>query len=276
MRRFWRPRARGRADRGFPSRRQARGRRPLVRAAAADQPDDPGLHRARPDHRRASRWCRGAARVAHFEAQGQMDLEAKTPMRKDAIFRMASMSKPITGVAILMLMEEGKLRLTDPVSRFIPEFKNTKVAIVKTPGAAGDGARQPAREAGDLHGARRPRHHGPRSADAHLGPGERRRGLARGRALAPRSTSQQPGGLHAEARRVPLDFQPGTAVALQRARRHRNARPHRRSRVGPDVRSVPQAAHLRSARDERHGVLPDRRSRCRAWSRSTTIATASW
>ncbi len=76
-------------------------------------------------------------RVAHFEAQGQMDLEAKTPMRKDAIFRIASMSKPITGVAILMLMEEGKLRLTDPVSRFIPEFKGSKVAIVRTPGAAG-------------------------------------------------------------------------------------------------------------------------------------------
>src|SRR5258708_10735713 len=72
-------------------------------------------------------------RVAHFEAQGLMDIESKAPMRKDAIFRMASMSKPVTGVAILMLMEEGKVRLTDPVSRFIPEFKNTKVAILKTP-----------------------------------------------------------------------------------------------------------------------------------------------
>src|SRR6266446_7202305 len=49
--------------------------------------------------------------VAHFEAQGLMDVESKTPMRRDAIFRMASMSKPVTGVAILMLMEEGKLRL---------------------------------------------------------------------------------------------------------------------------------------------------------------------
>src|SRR5207245_6142828 len=71
-------------------------------------------------------------RVAHFEAQGLMDIESRAPMRKDAIFRMASMSKPVTGVAILMLMEEGKLRLTDPVSRFIPEFKDTKVAMVKT------------------------------------------------------------------------------------------------------------------------------------------------
>src|SRR5258706_6161972 len=72
-------------------------------------------------------------RIAHFEAQGLMDLESKTPMRKEPIFRMASMSKPVTGVAILILMEEGKVRLTDPVSRFIPEFKNTKVAMLKTP-----------------------------------------------------------------------------------------------------------------------------------------------
>ena len=74
-------------------------------------------------------------KIAHFEAQGQMDLETEAPMRKDAIFRIASMSKPITGVAILMLMEEGKLRLNDPVSRLIPEFKNTKVAIVERPPA---------------------------------------------------------------------------------------------------------------------------------------------
>src|SRR6187200_1803083 len=61
-------------------------------------------------------------KVAHFEAHGLMDLEKKTPMRKDGVFRIASMSKPITAVAILMLMEEGRLRLTDPVSKFIPEF----------------------------------------------------------------------------------------------------------------------------------------------------------
>jgi CubicO group peptidase (beta-lactamase class C family) len=74
-------------------------------------------------------------RIAYFEAQGSMDLEAHTAMRKDAVFRIASMSKPVTGVAILMLMEEGKLRLTDPVSRFIPEFKEMKVAVLKNPGA---------------------------------------------------------------------------------------------------------------------------------------------
>jgi CubicO group peptidase (beta-lactamase class C family) len=85
-------------------------------------------------------------KIAHFEAQGQMDLEKKAPMRKDAVFRIASMSKPITAVAILILMEEGRLRLTDPVSRFIPEFKDTKVAIETAPyRPAANG--QPARDA---------------------------------------------------------------------------------------------------------------------------------
>ena len=70
-------------------------------------------------------------RIAHFEAQGLMDTEMKKPIRKDALFRMASSTKPVASVAIMMLMEEGKVRLSDPVSRFMPEFKNPKVAIPK-------------------------------------------------------------------------------------------------------------------------------------------------
>jgi CubicO group peptidase (beta-lactamase class C family) len=70
-------------------------------------------------------------KVAYFEACGLMDIEAKTPMAKDALFRMASSSKPVTGVAIMMLVEEGKVRLSDPVYRFIPEFKGAKVAVAK-------------------------------------------------------------------------------------------------------------------------------------------------
>jgi CubicO group peptidase (beta-lactamase class C family) len=73
-------------------------------------------------------------RTVHFETQGLMDVEAKRPMRRDAIFPIASMSKPITGVAILMLVEEGKVRLNDPVSRFVPEFKDTKVAVERQVG----------------------------------------------------------------------------------------------------------------------------------------------
>ena len=67
-------------------------------------------------------------RVAHLEAFGQLDIKSKQPAATDSLFRIASMSKPVTGVAILMLVEEGKVRLTDPVSRFIPEFKGLQVS----------------------------------------------------------------------------------------------------------------------------------------------------
>jgi CubicO group peptidase (beta-lactamase class C family) len=67
-------------------------------------------------------------KVVHLEAHGQMDLEGKKPMQTATLFRMASMTKPITAVAVLMLMEEGKLILADPVAKFIPEFANGKVA----------------------------------------------------------------------------------------------------------------------------------------------------
>src|SRR5215475_7834245 len=72
-------------------------------------------------------------RIAQFEAYGLADLDTRKPMSKDSLFWIASMSKPITGVAILMLLEEGKVRLTDPVSRFIPEFRGLKVAMLQEP-----------------------------------------------------------------------------------------------------------------------------------------------
>jgi CubicO group peptidase (beta-lactamase class C family) len=84
-------------------------------------------------------------RVAHFEAQGLMDLETNKAMTKDTIFRIASMTKPVIGVAVLMMIEEGKVRLSDPVSKFIPEFKQLKVAVVQPgPGQAGGRGAGPA------------------------------------------------------------------------------------------------------------------------------------
>jgi CubicO group peptidase (beta-lactamase class C family) len=74
-------------------------------------------------------------RVAHLEGHGLMDIESKKPMATNGIFRIMSMTKPIVGTAILMLVEEGKVRITDPVSRFIPELKGLKVAVVQTGGA---------------------------------------------------------------------------------------------------------------------------------------------
>src|SRR5262245_57461101 len=72
-------------------------------------------------------------KVVHFSAFGTTDLESNAPMRTDTLFRLASMTKPVTAVAVLMLMEEGKLILSDPVSKFIPEFKNPHVAVWNAP-----------------------------------------------------------------------------------------------------------------------------------------------
>jgi CubicO group peptidase (beta-lactamase class C family) len=85
-------------------------------------------------------------RIAQFEAYGLADLDSRKPMSKDSLFWIASMSKPITGVAILMLLEEGKVRLTDPVSKFIPEFRGLKVAMLQErtgPPAAGSASGPP-------------------------------------------------------------------------------------------------------------------------------------
>jgi CubicO group peptidase (beta-lactamase class C family) len=66
-------------------------------------------------------------KVVHHAAVGKRDIAANAPMAKDTIFRIYSMSKPITGVAMMMLFEEGKWQLNDPVAKFIPEFAALKV-----------------------------------------------------------------------------------------------------------------------------------------------------
>jgi CubicO group peptidase (beta-lactamase class C family) len=67
-------------------------------------------------------------KIVMFDAFGFRDREAKAPMTTDAIFRIASMTKPIVSVAAMMLVEEGKLSLAEPVSKYIPAFTETKVA----------------------------------------------------------------------------------------------------------------------------------------------------
>jgi len=68
-------------------------------------------------------------RVAWFKSQGMMDREAGKAMQPDAMFRICSMTKPITSVAVMMLYEEGRFLLDDPVSKYLPEFKNPKVLV---------------------------------------------------------------------------------------------------------------------------------------------------
>jgi CubicO group peptidase (beta-lactamase class C family) len=159
-------------------------------------------------------------RVAHFEAQGLMDIESKKPMPKDGIFRLASMSKPITGAAVMMLIEEGKVRLTDPVSRFIPEFKGlNKVAVPKpgaqpsgaggrggTPGAGGRGG-----AASDFDTVSASREITIRDLLTHTS-GLMSGGLGNSAAntLAPRTPTDTLATYIPKLAAVPLDFQPGT------------------------------------------------------------------
>lgn len=68
-----------------------------------------------------------AGEIVQQDAVGWSDIDTQTPMRSDTLFRIASMSKPITSVAALMLMEEGKISLSDPIAKWIPELANLKV-----------------------------------------------------------------------------------------------------------------------------------------------------
>ena len=68
-----------------------------------------------------------AGEVAHLGITGMQDVEAGKQMQEDTIFRIASMTKPITSVAVMMLFEEGHFLLTDPVAKYLPEFKDMRV-----------------------------------------------------------------------------------------------------------------------------------------------------
>jgi CubicO group peptidase (beta-lactamase class C family) len=162
-------------------------------------------------------------RVVHHEAYGLMDLETKKPMVKDGIFRIMSMTKPIIGVSTLMMMEEGKVRLQDPISKFIPEWKSMTVAVPMPADANGRGA---APAAGATAGRGRGVQEAPRYYTV---PAEREvtvrdllthtGGLVSGpiSSYAARAVAATPKETLADViprlGRVPLEFQPGTRWA---------------------------------------------------------------
>jgi len=76
--------------------------------------------------------------IVYFESVGQLDPATGKAMPKDAIFRLYSMTKPYTSVAAMMLVEEGRLRLTDPVSKYIPSFAKLEVSVPTTDPATGN------------------------------------------------------------------------------------------------------------------------------------------
>src|SRR5215831_5150195 len=73
--------------------------------------------------------------VTEFDALGMADIEAGRPMKKDTIFQIMSMTKPVTAVGIMILAEEGKLALRDPVEQYLPEFRGQHVATNVGPDA---------------------------------------------------------------------------------------------------------------------------------------------
>src|SRR5215470_8684094 len=80
-----------------------------------------------------------AGRLAHLEAVGYRDAANREPLKTDAIFSIASMTKPMTSVAAMLLVEEGRVLLADPVAKYLPPLAELKVA------EAGGGLRQPKR-----------------------------------------------------------------------------------------------------------------------------------
>jgi CubicO group peptidase (beta-lactamase class C family) len=124
---------------------------PAAFAFAAANPESVGLSRERLaridamlERRIAAGDLAGAVavvarrgQVAHVAILGVADLETRQPMRATTMFRIASMTKPIVGVGIMLMVEENKLRLNDPVSRYIPEFRDLKVAVARPDAGSG-------------------------------------------------------------------------------------------------------------------------------------------
>jgi CubicO group peptidase (beta-lactamase class C family) len=213
---------------------------PLGAAAPSTRPEDVGLSAERLQRvgELAQRHISGGSftgavtlvarsgRIVHHEAYGLMDLESKKPMVKDGIFRIMSMTKPVVGVAVLMMMEEGKVRLQDPISRFVPEWRNMTVGVPMPPansrGAPGPSAPAPSAAGRGGRGA-------PEEPQYYTVPAEREvtirdllthtSGLVSGpiSGYANRSVAAGPKETLADyvprLGKVPLEFQPGTRWA---------------------------------------------------------------
>ena len=104
----------------------------LAFSTFAGEPKLPGVHAAI-DEMIAKNEIAGAVtavvtkdKFLDLESIGFADVKSKRPMAPDTLFWIASMTKPVTAVAILMLQDEGKLKVSDPVAKYIPEFANLK------------------------------------------------------------------------------------------------------------------------------------------------------
>ena len=168
-----------------------------------------------------SRLSRMATNILHLSADGLADIENKTPMATDSIFWIASMTKPITATAVMMMQEEGKLSVDDPVSKYLPEFTGDK--------------------AGDHHQTMPHPHQRPERSQA--GRGEKH---------------HHAGGTHAARRRQAAGVSAGQQVAVL-PDRHQHGGADRRGGFRQIVSRFPAGAAVRSARHEGHQFLSESR-----------------
>ena len=196
-------------------------------------------------------------KVAYLRAAGFRDLAKTSPLQSDAIFWIASMTKPVTSVAAMILVEEGKLDLAAPVHKYIPEFKDTMVAVETTDPANGERRRiaRAAEASDDRRGPAAPYGSGLIHGDTALRRGSRfiRSSL---RAKPACFTAKDLASRGSELARLPLAHQPGEVWNY--GIRRRCARTCRRSRLRSTARPISRSASVQTARHGRY-----RLSRCR-------------
>ena len=185
-------------------------------------------------------------KVVHSSVQGYADLERKVPVKDDTIFRIYSMTKPITSVAFMMLVEEGRVALDEPVAKYIPEWKNLGVFVAGT--APAFLTRPPSRPmlivdllrhtSGLTYGFQQRSNVDAAYREAKIGDVD----ASRDAGLDDRNAGKTPAGILA-------------GRGLELFRLHRRDRLPDRQDQRQTVRPIPQGAHLRSARHERHRLL---------------------
>ena len=206
--------------------------------------------------------------VASLACVGDRDLAAGRPVEADTIFRIYSMTKPITSVALMTLYEEGRFQLDDPVSRFLPELGGLRVWDDGTPLSF---RTVPAERditvrdllthtAGFTYGFM-----GRHPLDALY----RRRGIEGRAVLAPQegAPSADLAEMVGKLGELPAAVLARQSVELQRG--HRRLRPPRRAAERAALRRVPVRADPRPAEDGRHGLLGHAPTRPTAWRPAT-------
>jgi CubicO group peptidase (beta-lactamase class C family) len=194
-------------------------------------------------------------RIVALDSAGLQDMATRSPMRTSTIFRIASMTKPVTSVAVMILLEEGKLRLDDPASKFLPEFAESRVLV----GGSGSTGKSDSlvrseravtirdlltHRSGLIYGALDTTRLGSRYRGAGI-----QDGLQAKRGTTAAENVRRLGG-------QPLAFQPGSPWRYGLSTDVLGALVEK---VRDVAGAVLRAAHLRAASDEGHGVSRTRR-----------------